>query len=107
MALRANMHFVLVHETRVDRHGAPFKAIIDATPNELVWDQGKGSKRLYASLAALLMRPSRTHGCLDGLHSVRRACGAAMLHLESARDAPLPTHFPTLAASSAGTRSSP
>ena len=106
MALRANMHFVLVHETRVDRHGAPFKAIIDATPNELVWDQGKGSKRLYASPAVLLMRQAaRTAAWTVSTLCVRRACGAAMLHLKSARDAPLTSH--TLVASSTGTRSSP
>ena len=104
MALRANMHFVLVHETRVDRHGAPFKAIIDATPNELVWDQGKGSKRLYASLAALHMRQAaRTAAWTISTVSVVRAelpCSISN-RPETRRS------LPTLAASSAGTRSSP
>ena len=53
-ALRANMHILLVHETRHAASGAPFKQIIDATPDQLKWDHKLAQKRLYKELAVMI-----------------------------------------------------
>ena len=61
-ALRAGMHILLVHETRVEANGAPFKAIIDATPDELKWDSISSAKRLYKELAVMIAGSTSVSG---------------------------------------------
>ena len=50
-ALTAGKHIILVHETRPSADGAPFAAIINATPRSLAWNAATGKKRLYQELA--------------------------------------------------------
>ena len=53
-ALEAEMHILLVHETRIEANGTTFKNIIDSTPQALQYDEVSRSKRLYKELAVVL-----------------------------------------------------
>ena len=53
-ALRAGMHILLVHETRLEANGTTFKKIIDSTPEKLKWDAELAQKRLYKELAVMI-----------------------------------------------------
>ena len=54
VALQTGHHIILVHETRAEAHGAPFKVIIDATPTVLKFDDENRVKRLYRELAIMI-----------------------------------------------------
>ena len=85
-ALQAGMHILLVHETRPEANGAPFKTIIDATPEELkcAWDSDHqlAEKRLYKELAVMICG-SRRRGqdhLEVGLHLLLNAICAPSSH---------------------------
>ena len=79
-ALRAGMHVLLVHETRLEARGAPFKVIADATPDRVKirrrqttarrstisfrpWTASdKEEKRLYKELAVMICGSTCTGG---------------------------------------------
>ena len=70
-ALRAGVHILLVHETRLEANGAPFKTIIDATPENLKWSPNLAEKRLYKELAIMICGSTHengTHHLNVGLH---------------------------------------
>ena len=82
-ALQAGMHILLVHETRVEAGGAPFKEIIDATPEELKWDSDLAQKRLYKELAVMICGSVSTKGANHlnvGLHLLLNAVSAPGKH---------------------------
>ena len=70
------MHILLVHETRLEADGAPFKTIIDATPEKLKWNVASAEKRLYKELAVMICGSTTSNGRqhLDvGLHLLLNA----------------------------------
>ena len=78
LALRMGMHILLVHETRNEASGAPFKTIIDATPEALKWDTSGdvAMKRLYKELAVMICGSVCKEGTAHlnvGLHLVSNA----------------------------------
>ena len=85
-ALRAGMHILLVHETRGEANGAPFKTIIDATPEELKWDPKLAEKRLYKELAVMICGSSLKGGeehLRVGLHLLLNAiCAPSKYSIE-------------------------
>ena len=86
-ALRAGMHILLVHETRLEADGAPFKTIIDATPEKLKWNVASAEKRLYKELAVMICGSTTNNGRqhLDvGLHLLLNAVAVLPTHRHDA-----------------------
>jgi len=78
-ALKQNMHILLVHEMRMEADGAPFKVIIDDTPEDLKWDKINRAKRLYKELA-LMICGSADNGTAHlhvGLHMLLNAIASS------------------------------
>ena len=78
-ALRANMHILLVHETRPEANGTTFKSIIDATPEKLKWDAESAKKRLYKELAIMIAGSGEagSEHLNVGLHLLLKAISAS------------------------------
>lgn len=83
-ALRAGMHILLVHETRLEANGVPFKTIIDATPDGLQWNSALHEKRLYKELAVMIC------GSVDEEHRDHLNVGLHLL-LNAVATIPAPT----------------